>query len=61
MTTSGVGRPRMVLDAAQARLMGKMMRDPTMLGNLWLEKGEPVKWGEEGRSVGARRAWDDKI
>jgi len=38
----GVKSPRMVLDAAQARLLGKMMKDPTALGDLWLEEGEPV-------------------
>jgi len=30
---AGVESPRIALDAAQARLLGKMMRDPTTLGN----------------------------
>jgi len=53
--TAGVESPRMVLDAAQARLMVKMVRDPTALGGLWLEEGELVKDGEEGRNVEAGR------
>jgi len=35
---AGVESPRMTLDAAQARLMGKMIRDSTALGDLWLEE-----------------------
>jgi len=31
---TGVESPRMALDAAQARLLRKMMRDPTTLGDL---------------------------
>jgi len=29
-----VESPRMALDAAQARLLGKLMRDPTALGDM---------------------------
>jgi len=32
----------MALDAAQARLLVKMMRDPTALGDLWSGLGKPV-------------------
>jgi len=39
---AGVESPRMALDAAQARLLGKMMRDPTTLGDLWSGPGLPV-------------------
>ena len=39
---AGVESPRTVLDAAQARLLGKMMRDPTALGDLWSGPGKPV-------------------
>jgi len=55
---AAVESPRMALYAAQAHLLGKMMRDPTTLGNLWSGPGLPVcpaklkkgtNW-EEGRS-----------
>ena len=39
---AGVESPRMALDVAQARLLGKMMRDPTTLGDLWSGPGKPV-------------------
>lgn len=42
----------MVLDAAQARLAGKMMRDPGARGDLWIEN-------DSGRNVEDGRSWDD--
>ena len=38
----GVESPRMVLDAAQARLLGKMMQDPITLEDLWSGPGKSV-------------------
>jgi len=60
---AGVESPRMTLDAAQARLLGKMMRDPTALEDMWsgpvkavspAEVGEGTNWeaGRSGRIVG---------
>jgi len=49
---AGVESPRMALDAAQARLMGKIMRDTTALGDLMFEDGS-------GRNTEAGREWDD--
>jgi len=37
-----VESPTMALEAAQARLLGKMIRDPTTLGDLWSGPGKPV-------------------
>ena len=56
---TGVENPRMALDAAQARLLRKMMRDPTALGDLWsgprklvypaeVEEGTNWEGGREG-------------
>jgi len=42
----------MALDTAQARLMGKIMRDTTALGDLIFDDGT-------GRNEEARREWDD--
>jgi len=42
----------MALDAAQARLFGKIMRDTTTIGDLMMEDGT-------GRNNKAGRAWDD--
>jgi len=42
----------MALDAAQARLMGKIMRDTTALGDLVFDDGT-------GRTAEAGREWDD--
>jgi len=39
---TGVESPRMVLDIAQARLLGKMIRDLTTLGDFWSGPGLPV-------------------
>jgi len=39
---AGVESLKMALDTAQARLLGKMMRDPTTLGDLWSGSGLPV-------------------
>jgi len=49
---AGVESPRMALDAAQARLMGKIMRDTTALGDLMFDDGT-------GRNEEAGREWDD--
>ena len=49
---AGVESPRMALDAAQARLMGKIIRDTTALGDLMFDDGS-------GRNTETRREWDD--
>jgi len=49
---AGVESPRMVLDAVQARLMGKIMWDTTALGDLIFDDGT-------GRNEEAGREWDD--
>jgi len=48
---AGVESPRMALDAAQARLMGKMIRDTTAIGDLMWDDGT-------GRNVEPGREWD---
>jgi len=48
---AGVESPRMALDAPQARLMGKIMRDTSALGDLIFVDGT-------GRHAEARREWD---
>ena len=49
------------LDAAQARLLGKLMRDPTALGDLWSGPGMEVYLAEaeEGTNWEAGRSWKD--
>ena len=49
---AGVESSRMALDAAQARLMGKIMRDTTAIGDLTFEDGT-------GRYTEKGRQWDD--
>jgi len=49
---TAVESPRMALDAAQTRLMGKIMRDTTALGDLIFDDGT-------GRIEEAGREWDD--
>jgi len=49
---TGVESPRMALDAAQARLMRKIMRDTTAIGDLMGNDGT-------GRNAEAGRGWDD--
>jgi len=49
---AGVESPRMALNAAQARLMGKIMRDTTALEALIFDDGI-------GRNEKAGREWDD--
>jgi len=39
---AGVESSKMALDAAQAGLLGKMMRDPITLGDLWSGPGLPI-------------------
>jgi len=58
---AGVESPRMALDAAQARLLGKMMRDATTLGDLWSGPGLPVYPAEveEGTNWEGGRSWKD--
>jgi len=53
--------PRMALDATQARLLGKLMRDPTALGNMWSGPGREVcpAEAEEGTNWEAGRSWKD--
>lgn len=48
---AGVESPRMALDAAQARLAGKLVRDLEALDDLW--KNDLERNAEDGR------AWDD--
>ena len=43
---TGVESPRMALDAAQARLLGKLMRGPTALGDVWSGPGREVYLAE---------------
>ena len=45
---AGVESPRMALDAAQARVMRKLMRDPLYMDNLWKDDGS-------GRCIEDRR------
>ena len=40
------------MDSAQARVMGKLMRDPSYMDNLWKDDGSRG-YSEEGRM------WDD--
>jgi len=57
----GVGGPRIALDAAQARLLGKLLRDPTALGDMWAGPGRevyPAK-AEEGPNWETWRSWKD--
>jgi len=49
---AGVESLRMALDAAQARLMGKIMRDTTALGDLIFDDGSR-------RNKEAGKEWDD--
>jgi len=51
----------MALDAAQARLLGEMMRDPTALGGLWSGLGKPAYPAEveEGTNWEAGRSRKD--
>jgi len=49
---AGVESLSMALDAAQARLMGKIMRDTTVLEDLIFDDGT-------GRNEEAGREWDD--
>lgn len=49
---AGVESLRMVLDTAQARLAGKMIKDPGALGDLWIEN-------ESGRNLERGRDWVD--
>jgi len=58
---AGVESPRMALDAAQARLLGKMMRDPIALGDMWSGPGREVYLAEvtEGTNWEGGRSWKD--
>jgi len=47
---AGVENPRMALDAAQARLLGKLLRDPTALGDMW--SGPGGKYTQQKRKRG---------
>ena len=49
---AGVESPRMALDTAQARVMGKLIKDPLYMDDLWKDDGRR-KCLEEGR------VWDD--
>jgi len=57
----GVGGLRMALDAAQARLLGTLMRDPTALADMWAGPGREVyaAEAEEGPNWEAWRSWKD--
>jgi len=56
--TAGVESPRMALDAAQARLLGKLMRDSTALWSDPWREIYPVE-AEEGTNWEAGRSWKD--
>ena len=58
---AGVGGPRIALDAAQARLLGKLMRDPIALGDMWAGPGREVypAEAEEGPNWETWRSWKD--
>jgi len=58
---AGVESPKMALDAAQARLLGKMMQDPTTLGDLWSGPGKPIYSAEveEGTNCEEGSSWKD--
>ena len=45
---AGVKIPRMAQDAAQARVMGKLMRNPSYMNDLWKDDGSG-RCIEEGR------------
>ena len=47
-----VESPRMALDAAQARVIGKLIRDPSYMDDLW-------KDDRSGRCVEEERTWDN--
>ena len=49
---AGVESPRMALDAAQARVMGKLIGDPSYMDDLWKDDGS-------GRCIEEGRTWDD--
>ena len=49
---AGVESLRMALDAAQARVMEKVMRDPSYIDDLWKDDGS-------GRCIEEGRTWDD--
>jgi len=40
---AGAESSRIALDAAQARLMGKLMLGPTVLGDLWVDEGSRLE------------------
>ena len=44
----GAESPRMALDTVQARVMGKLMRDPSYINNLWKED-KSSRYMEKGR------------
>ena len=58
---AGMESLKMALDEAQARLLGKMIRDPTTLEDLWSGPGKPVYPAEveEGTNWEAGRSWKD--
>jgi len=58
---AGVESPRMALDAAQAKLLGKLMWDPTALGDMWSGPGMEVypAEAEEWTNWEAGRSWKD--
>jgi len=51
----------MALDAVQARLLGKMMRDPAALGDMWSgpERAVYPAEVEEGKNWEVGRSWKD--
>ena len=57
----GVESLKMALDAAQVRLLGKMMQDPTTLRELWSRPGKPIYPAEieESTNWERGRSWKD--
>jgi len=57
---AGVESPRSALDTAQARLMGKIMWDTIVIGDLRFGEGAVRSFRDEkGRNLEAGREWDD--
>jgi len=61
---AGVGSPKMAIDAAQARLLGKMMRDQMALGDMWKGQGTAMsslgtRPSERAMRGGEEANWED--
>ena len=56
---AGVESPKIALDVAQARLLGRIMRDSTTLGDLWSGPRKPIYLAEvkQGTNWEGGRSW----